>query len=65
MKNAQIVNQQRLQLNRCLVQIIVAVKEYVTQPLANVHAIQGGKELIVQVRNNFHTCSELAPMAFQ
>ena len=54
MKNAQIVNQ-RLQLNRCLVQIIVAVKEYVTQPQANVHAIQGGKELIVQVRSN--TCS--------
>ena len=59
MKNAQIVNQQRLQLNRCLVQTIVAVKEYVTQPQANVHAIQGGKELIVQVRNNFYTCSEL------
>ena len=35
------------------------MKEYVTQPQANVHAIQGGKEQIVQVRNNFHTCSEL------
>ena len=30
-----------------------------TQPQANVYAIQGGKEQIVQVRNNFHTCSEL------
>ena len=49
MKNAQIVNH-HLQFNRCHVQIIVVVKDYVTQPQANVYAIQGGKELIVQVR---------------